>query len=392
MAAPLTGLRVVELARILAGPWIGQTLADLGADVIKIESPAGDDTRTWGPPFITGSDGQPLDAAYFHACNRGKRSVVADFNRPEDLGLVRQLIARADVVIENFKSGSLIRYGLDYASLAQHNPRLVYCSVTGFGQSGPYAHRAGYDAMIQGMSGIMDLTGEPDGEPQKIGVAFMDIMTGLYGVIGIQAALAQREVTGRGQRVDMALFDVAVAVLANQAMNHLVSGASPTRMGNRHPNIVPYQLFSVSDGRVMVAVGNDAQFQRFCAVLGQPELAQAPRYATNAARVQHRDELVGALQTLLAPWQRTVLLQRLEEVGVPAGPINTVEQAFADPQIADRRMVVPLHVAGVQGGTLPTVRTPIVFSDADLAIGRAAPALGEHTGQVRSELAQSPER
>lgn len=392
MAAPLTGLRVVELARILAGPWIGQTLADLGADVIKIESPAGDDTRTWGPPFITGSDGQPLDAAYFHACNRGKRSVVADFNRPEDLGLVRQLIARADVVIENFKTGSLIRYGLDYASLAQHNPRLVYCSVTGFGQSGPYAHRAGYDAMIQGMSGIMDLTGEPDGEPQKIGVAFMDIMTGLYGVIGIQAALAQREVTGRGQRVDMALFDVAVAVLANQAMNHLVSGASPTRMGNRHPNIVPYQLFSVSDGRVMVAVGNDAQFQRFCAVLGQPELAQAPRYATNAARVQHRDELVGALQTLLAPWQRTVLLQRLEEVGVPAGPINTVEQAFADPQIADRRMVVPLHVAGVQGGTLPTVRTPIVFSDADLAIGRAAPALGEHTGQVRSELAQSPER
>jgi len=392
MAAPLTGLRVVELARILAGPWIGQTLADLGADVIKVESPAGDDTRAWGPPFITDADGESLDAAYFHSCNRGKRSVVADFNRPEDLGLVRQLVDRADVVIENFKTGSLVRYGLDYASLAQRNPRLIYCSVTGFGQTGPYAARAGYDAMIQGMSGIMDLTGEPDGEPQKIGVAFMDIMTGLYGVIGIQAALAQRAATGRGQQIDMALLDVSVAVLANQAMNHLISGVDPVRMGNRHPNIVPYQLFTVSDGRVMVAVGNDAQFQRFCAVLGQPDLALDPRYITNAGRVLHRDELVDCLQSLLAAWRRTDLLQRLEAVGVPAGPINSVGQALADPQVMDRRMVLPLPVAGVRGGTLPTVRTPIVFSDAELALARPAPRLGEHTAQVRSELAEPPTR
>ena len=267
MRAPLEGLQVVELARILAGPWIGQTLADLGAEVIKVEAPEGDDTRKWGPPFIEGADGARLDAAYFHSCNRGKRAVVADYRKPEDLAFVHALIAKADVVIENFKTGGLAKYGLDYTSLAAKHPRLVYCSVTGFGQHGPYAERAGYDAMIQGMSGIMSLTGEPTGEPQKMGVAFADIFTGVYGVIAVQAALAQRERTGLGQQVDMALLDVMVGVLANQAMNYLVSGAVPTRYGNAHPNIVPYQVCAVADGHVMLAVGNDGQFQRLCAVL-----------------------------------------------------------------------------------------------------------------------------
>jgi crotonobetainyl-CoA:carnitine CoA-transferase CaiB-like acyl-CoA transferase len=295
MTAPLAGLKVVELARILAGPWCGQTLADLGADVIKVEAPEGDDTRKWGPPFVAGADGSRLDAAYFHACNRGKRSVIADYRNPDDLEFVHALIADADVVIENFKTGGLAKYGLDYASLSARYPRLVYCSVTGFGQQGPYAERAGYDAMIQGMSGIMSLTGEPNGEPQKIGVAFADIFTGVYAVIAVQAALAQRERTGRGQHVDMALLDVMVGVLANQAMNYLVSGQVPHRYGNAHPNIVPYQVCAVADGHVMLAVGNDGQFQRLCDVLGAKDLAQDPRYQTNEGRVIHRTDLMPAL-------------------------------------------------------------------------------------------------
>ena len=386
MHAPLQGLRVVELARILAGPWLGQTLADLGAEVIKVESPQGDDTRQWGPPFVAGVDGARLDSAYFHCCNRGKRSVVADFHSATDLELVSRLTARADVIIENYKTGALAKYGLDYPALAARHPRLVYCSITGFGQTGPYATRAGYDAMIQAMSGIMDLTGEPDGGPQKIGVAVADLFTGVYGVIAVQAALAQRERTGRGQHIDMALLDVMVAVLANQALNFLVSGQVPHRLGNAHPNIVPYQTFRIADGHVMVAVGNDEQFRRFCAVLGQPALANDARYATNAARVRNRDVIVPELAALLAAWQRAELLARLETAGVPAGPINTVQDVFADPQIADRGLRVELDAPGVAGGRIPSVRTPIRFSAAELALGRPSPRLGEHTAEVRREL------
>lgn len=390
MEAPLAGLRVVELARILAGPWIGQTLADLGADVVKVESPDGDDTRKWGPPFVATDDGTRADAAYYHACNRGKRSVVADFCSAADLEFVDRLIARADVVVENFKSGGLEKYGLDYASLSSKYPRLVYCSVTGFGQDGPYAQRAGYDAMIQGMGGIMDLTGEPGGDPQKIGVAFADIFTGVYGVIGIQAALAQRERTGRGQHVDMALLDVIVSVLANQALNYLVSGNVPQRLGNAHPNIVPYQTFPTSDGHVMVAVGNDAQYRRFCEVLGRPDLAEDPRFSANAGRVRERAVLVPELARLIATWKRDDLLARLAPLGVPAGPINTVADVFRDPQVLHRGMRIDLAADGLEGGTVPSVRSPLRFSAAGLALGRAAPRLGEHTDELRREVGLAP--
>jgi crotonobetainyl-CoA:carnitine CoA-transferase CaiB-like acyl-CoA transferase len=386
MTAPHTGLRVVELARILAGPWIGQTFADLGAEVVKVESPDGDDTRGWGPPFVKAADGSVADAAYFHSCNRGKRSVVADFKNEADLEMTLRLVDRADVLIENFKTGALAKYGLDYATLSKRNPRLIYCSVTGFGQTGPYAQRAGYDAMIQGMSGIMDLTGEPDGGPQKIGVAFADIFTGVYGVIAVQAALAQRTQTGHGQHIDMALFDVMTAVLANQALNYLVSGNVPRRLGNAHPNIVPYQVFPVADGHVMLAVGNDSQFRRFCEVVGHPECVTDPRYQSNAARVDHRAELVPAITSWLQAWTRDELLVRLSEVGVPAGPINAVSDVFADPQIQHRAMRVDLDAPALEGGQVPTVRTPIVFSDAALSLGRPAPRLGEHTDEVRREV------
>lgn len=385
MDAPLKGLRVVELARILAGPWMGQTLADLGADVIKVESPDGDDTRGWGPPFTKNCDGTNADSAYFHCCNRGKRSVVADFRSNEDVAFVRQMIDRADVVIENFKFGGLEKYGLDYRSCSATNKRLVYCSVTGFGQSGPYAARPGYDAMIQGMSGIMDLTGSPDGDPQKIGVAFADIFTGVYGVVAIQAALAQRLRTGEGQQIDMALFDVMVSVLANQALNFLVSGVTPHRLGNGHPNIVPYQSFAVNDGHVMIAVGNDNQFQRLCAVLDQSNLAIDPRYRSNADRVRERVPLIEALAAALRKWRRDDLLIQLEAAGIPAGPINTVSDVFKDPQILFRALRCDLISPQLAGGTVPTVRTPIQFSAASLALDLPSPRLGEHTQQIRAE-------
>ncbi len=386
MEAPLQGLKVLELARILAGPWIGQTLADLGADVIKVESPQGDDTRTWGPPFIEGEDGEQLDAAYFHACNRGKRSVVLDFTTPEGQEAVRRLAAQSDVLLENFKVGGLKKYGLDYDSLKAINPRLIYCSVTGFGQDGPYAHRAGYDYIIQGMSGIMDLTGDPEGEPQKIGVAFADIFTGLYGVIGVQAALAQRERTGRGQHVDMALFDSMTGVLANQALNFLVSGKSPRRLGNAHPNIAPYQVFPVADGHLIVAVGNDRQFVKFCQLLGRDDLASDARYQTNALRVQHREALTPELSGETAKFQRDDLLARLEQAGVPGGPINSVADVFSDPQIIHRGMRVDTPHTGSASGTAPGVRTPVAFSDAKLALERGSPRLGEHTDEVLAEI------
>jgi crotonobetainyl-CoA:carnitine CoA-transferase CaiB-like acyl-CoA transferase len=383
---PLEGLKVLELARILAGPWVGQLLADLGADVVKVERPgAGDDTRGWGPPFIEGAEGDDLSAAYFHSCNRGKRSIAVDFETPEGQDLVRKLASHADVVIENFKVGGLKKYGLDYESLKQVNPRLVYCSITGFGQNGPYASRAGYDFMIQGLGGIMDLTGDPQGEPQKIGVAYVDIFTGVYSVVGILAALRRRDQTGEGAHLDMALLDVQTSVLANQAMNYLASGKSPRRMGNAHPNIVPYQVFPVADGHVIVAVGNDGQFARFVSVLGKPELAQDERFGTNAGRVGYRAELVPLLTELTLTFTREDLLAALEGQGVPAGPINTVADVFADPQVIARGMKIDLPSQAAKGGAIPSVRSPIVMDGQPMAAGRPSPRLGEHTDEVLSD-------
>jgi crotonobetainyl-CoA:carnitine CoA-transferase CaiB-like acyl-CoA transferase len=386
MAPPLAGLKVVELARVLAGPFACQLLGDLGAEVIKVESPNGDDTRYWGPPVVENADGTS-DAAYFHCANRGKRSIVVDFTKPEGVRIVRQLIAKADIVVENFKVGGLARYGLDYESLKGDNPRLIYCSVTGFGQDGPYAKRPGYDFIIQGMGGIMDLTGEPDGEPMKCGMAFADIFTGLYTVIGAQAALAHRERTGRGQHIDLALLDSQVGVLANQTMNYLVSGVSPHRLGNAHPNIVPYQAFPVTDGHVIVTVGNDSQFRNFVTVLGVPELADDPDFATNEQRVSHREVLVPKLVALTARYSSADLISQLEAANVPVGPINTVAQVFADPQVIHRGMRLDLSRAA--GGTVPSVRSPIKMSESPLAYEHASPLLGEHTRTVLADLGYS---
>lgn len=372
-ATPLQGIKVVELARILAGPWAGQVLADLGCDVVKVESPMGDDTRRWGPPFVQ-RPSAPDDAAYFHACNRGKRSVTADLNDPEDLSRVKELVAGADVVIENFRVGGLARFGLDHASLQEAHPRLVYCSITGFGQDGPYADRAGYDFIIQGMSGFMALTGEPDGDPQKIGVALADIVTGLYATIGIQAALVERERTGRGAYVDMSLLDSMVGVLANQAMNYLVSGSPPRRMGNAHPNIAPYQVFRTDDGRFVLAVGNDRQFAKFCNAVGLDDVATDPRFATNRLRVENRELLAALIEAESTKRATASLLDLCEQVGVPAGPINDVSEVFADPQVVARGLVLELE-EGVRG-----VRTPIVYNGKPTATARPAPTLGEHDG------------
>jgi crotonobetainyl-CoA:carnitine CoA-transferase CaiB-like acyl-CoA transferase len=373
---PLAGLKVVELARVLAGPWAGQILADLGADVTKVESPAGDDTRGWGPPFVDYADGG-RDAAYFHGTNRGKRSIIADFATPEGQQTVRDLIADADVLIENFKLGGLVKYGLDYASLSAINPRLVYCSITGFGQDGPYAPRAGYDFIIQGMAGVMDLTGDPDGPPQKAGLPVADIMTGLYAVIAIQAALAARARTGRGEHIDMALLDVLVGVLGNQALNYWVSGISPTRMGNAHQNLAPYAVYPTADGWFILAVGNDHQFGKFCELTGCPELAADPRFIGNAARLANRVALEDAVRDITRRYDRDDLLAQLAEAGVPAGPINTVAQALADPQIVSRGMQLALHAD--DGTPIPGLRTPIRFAGMELATDTASPRKG-HCG------------
>ena len=367
MDKPLAGLKVVELARILAGPWAGQMLADLGAEVVKVERPdGGDDTRGWGPPFVEGEG----SAAYFHGCNRGKTSLAIDFESEEGRERVRALAAQADVLIENFKVGGLAKYGLDYVSLSTLNPRLVYCSITGFGQDGPYAPRAGYDFMIQGMGGIMDLTGDPDGEPQKIGVAFADIFTGVYASTAILAALRGREQSGRGCHIDMALLDTQVAVLANQAMNYLVSGTSPRRLGNRHPNIAPYQTFEVADGWIIVAVGNNGQFAKLCELLGLPALAEELRFASNAERVKHRDALAAALAPALALRQRDELLAAFAAAGVPAGPINNVAEVFADPQVVARGL-------RIERGGVPGVASPIVIDGKRQVAERGSPPLGE---------------
>jgi crotonobetainyl-CoA:carnitine CoA-transferase CaiB-like acyl-CoA transferase len=385
---PLQGVKVLELARILAGPWCGQTLADLGADVVKVERPGvGDDTRGWGPPFVEAADGGHLSAGYYHSCNRGKRSVAADFETPEGQAIVRRLAGQADVLIENFKLGGLKKYGLDYESLKAVNPRLVYCSITGFGQTGPYAPRAGYDFIIQGIGGIMDLTGEADAEPQKPGVAYADIFTGVYSVIGILAALRQRDATGAGAYLDMALLDTQAAVLANQALNYLVSGAVPKRMGNAHPNIVPYGVFPVSDGHVILAVGNDGQFAKFVRVLGHPEIAQDSRFRTNTDRIRNRAILVPLLTDLLMQRGRDELLAALAPEAVPAGPINSVADVFADPQMIARGMRLDLEAPQAKGGTIPTVRSPILLDGAPLVADRPSPGLGEHTAEVLSDPA-----
>ena len=382
MNAPLAGIRVLELARILAGPWAGQTLADLGADVIKVESPEGDETRRWGPPFVRYADGSQ-DAAYFHSCNRGKRSVVADFRTEEGRAKVRHLCSEADVVIENFKRGDLARHGLDAQSLRALNPRLIWCSITGFGQTGPYADRPGYDFIVQGMGGIMDITGEPDGAAQKPGVAYADLFTGLYSVIAIQAALAARAASGEGAFIDMSLFDTQVAVLANQSMNFLVSGKAPRRLGNAHPNLVPYQTFTVADGEVVIAVGSDAQFRALCDVLELRDLPATAWAATNASRVEHRAEVTSRLQLALRHWRRKALLDALLAVGVPAGPINTVAEAFADAQLVARQMVY--RVTSRDGESVPAVRSPLSMTGLPEPSLRAAPRLGEHNHESWSQ-------
>ena len=363
---PLDGIKVVELARILAGPWAGQTLADLGAQVIKVEAPEGDDTRRWGPPFID-HDGQ-RSAAYFHATNRGKTSVVCDFKTAEGQAQVRALVADADVLIENFKVGGLAKYGLDYASLAQVNPKLIYCSITGFGQTGPYAHRAGYDFIIQGMAGLMSVTGEPDGQPQKVGVAVTDVFTGVYSATAILAALVQRGRTGLGQHIDMALMDVATSVMANQAMNYLATGVAPVKMGNAHPNLAPYAVFDCADGWIILATGNDGQYQRLCGLLGLSDMADGV-FATNALRVENRVEMTRRLTEATRRWTKIDLLAACESQNVPAGPINTMAEVFADPQVIARGMqIAPDGVPGV--------RSPMTFSGAELALWRSAPNLG----------------
>jgi crotonobetainyl-CoA:carnitine CoA-transferase CaiB-like acyl-CoA transferase len=387
MPGPLAGIRVLELARILAGPWAGQILADLGADVIKVErAGAGDDTRGWGPPFVPAADGGTLDAAYFHATNRGKRSIEVDFESEDGRQIVRELAKRADILLENFKVGGLAKFGLGYTSLSAINPRLIYCSVTGFGQDGPYAPRAGYDLLVQGMGGLMDITGTPDGEPMRVGVPIADLSTGVYSAVGILAALAQRERTGRGCHVDVPLLDVQTGLLANQALSYFTTDKSPRRMGNSHPVVVPYQVFPVADGHIIIASGNDNQFAKLCAVLGELALAKDPAYLTNSDRVQNRDKLIGHLIGLTKRFARADLLAKLEAVGVPAGPINSLADVFADPQVVHRGMKIAMPSPAAAGGSLPGLRTPITIDGARMASGRPSPRLGEHTQDILREI------
>ena len=389
MPGPLNGLRVLELARVLAGPWAGQLLSDLGADVIKVERKGvGDDTRGWGPPFVEGKDGKPIGAAYFHCANRGKRSIELDFETDEGRRLVKKLAARSDVLIENFKVGGLAKFGLDYTSLAPDCPRLVYCSITGFGQTGPYASRAGYDLLAQGMGGLMDITGMADGEPTRIGFPVSDIFTGVYSVVGILAGLSQRERIGKGCYVDTSLVDSSVGVLSSQAMNYLVSGKVPKRIGNALANIVPYQVFEVADGYIIIATGNDNQFIKLCDVLGAPEIANNPTYKDNAGRLAHREEVIGELTAYTSTMTRDSLLERLEAAQVPAGPINNLEQVFNDPQIKDRGMRLALKSDAAKNGVIPGVRTPIILDGKPMASDKPSPLLGQHTREILHEIGE----
>lgn len=396
MTQALSGVRVLDLSRVLAGPWATQMLADLGAEVIKIERPGvGDDTRHWGPPFTTRTDGTRGDAAYFLCANRGKKSVELDIAAPDGAEAIRRLAATSDVLVENFKVGGLKKYGLDYASLAALNPRLVYCSITGFGQTGPRAEQAGYDYMIQAMAGLMSITGQPDGapgaEPMKVGVAVVDLATGLYASNAILAALLHARATGQGQHIDIALFDVQAAMLANQATNWFVSGVSPTRMGNAHPNLVPYQPFPCRDGSVVIAVGNDSQYRTLCSVLGTEGLAADPRYLNNAGRIENRAELASALSALTSGWAMRDLIEALETAGVPCGPINTIEQVFAEPQAVYRE----LEIEQTRDDLLSPARTvanPVRLSETPVGYTRAPPRLGQHTEEVLAMLASEADQ
>jgi crotonobetainyl-CoA:carnitine CoA-transferase CaiB-like acyl-CoA transferase len=387
---PLTHIRVLDLGRIMAAPWATQILADLGADVIKIERPgAGDDTRAWGPPFLRDREGNVTgESGYFLSVNRGKRSVAVDIATVEGQQLIRAMAQQCDVVIENFKVGALAKYGLDAASLRGLKPSLVYCSVTGFGQDGPKSQNAAYDFAIQAMGGLMSVTGERDGEPgggpQKVGVPVVDLMTGMYAAVAVLAALARRAETGQGETIDLAMLDVAAAFLANQAMNHLVSGKSPQRGGNRHPNIQPQDVFAASDGQFVLAVGNDGQFAKLCEVIGEAGLARDPRFSTNAARVRANAELTALLSAAFATWQRDALVAALDAAGVPAAPINTIPQVFADPQLQHREML--RHLPHPLAGGVPQVVSPIRLADAPLRFDRAPPLLGQHTQEVLREL------
>ena len=389
MPGPLSHLVVLDLSRVLAGPWCTQLLADLGAEVIKIEKPgSGDDTRSWGPPFLKDTQGRDTgEAAYYLACNRGKKSVAVDFTQSEGQAIVRELARGADIVVENFKLGGLAKYGLDYAKLSTVNPRLVYCSITGFGQTGPYAERAGYDFIIQGMGGFMSVTGErddlPGGGPQKAGIAISDLMTGMYACTAILAAIAQRELSGAGQYIDVSLLDAQVAMMAVMNMNYLVSGTPPDRAGNAHQNIVPYQVFACADGHLILAVGNDAQFARFCEIAGKTEWARDPRFTANAERVKRRDVLVPLIEVVMHSRTQGEWLAALEAVGVPCGPINRLDQVFADPQVRARgmRFDLPHRLSG----TVPQVGNPLHFSATPVAYTQAPPLLGEHTLAVLSQ-------
>ena len=384
MSGPLKGIRVLDLTRVLAGPWATQMLADLGAEVIKIEKPSeGDDTRGWGPPFVTNADGSTGDAAYFQSANRGKQSVCIDMAKPEGAQLIRDLAAKSDILVENFKVGGLKKYGLDYEALKGINSKLIYCSITGFGQTGPYASRAGYDFMIQGMAGVMSITGEPGGQPMKMGVAFSDVFAGLHAIIGIQAALFHRERTGQGQYIDISLLDSQVSVLANQALNYLVGGKVPQRLGNAHPNIVPYQTFETADGHIIMAVGNDRQYLEYCRIIGALELATAP-YDTNRGRVENRATLIPLLVPLMKQRKTSEWVEAFETAAVPCGPINTIDQVFANDQVLARGMQIGLtREDGVQ---VPGVANPIVFSETPLQYEKPSPLLGVDTATTLSHL------
>ena len=359
MEHPLEGVKVIELARILAGPWAGQTLSDLGAEVVKVESIEGDDTRRWGPPFV--KNGEDISASYFHSCNRGKKSICVDFKTKEGQDIIKKLVLKADILIENFKVDGLRKYGLDFASLIKINPKLIYCSITGFGQTGPYAHRAGYDYIIQGMSGLMSITGEPSGQPQKMGVAVTDILTGLYSVTAILSAIIQRDKTGKGQQIDMALLDVATAVTANQGMNFLTTGKAPQRIGNGHQNLVPYQVFDCKDGHIIIATGNDAQYQRLCAILNLEEIAMNELFLTNADRLRNRTLLIEKLSCQTTKFLKKDLLEACEKQGIPAGPINDLSEVFDDPQVVYRGLSKEID-------NIPTILSPFRFSDSKMQI------------------------
>ncbi len=388
--APLSGLRVIDMSRVLAGPWCGQILADLGCDVIKIERPGrGDDTRGWGPPNLKDQNGKETsEAGYFLAANRGKRSLTLDIASPEGQEIIRTLARDGDVLIENYKVGQLAKYGLGYKDLSAINPRLIYCSITGFGQTGPYAERPGYDVMAQAMGGVMSVTGErddkPGGGPQRVGIAISDIFTGVYSAVAISAAIASRHETGKGQHIDMALLDTTVAVMSNQAMNYLVSGVAPGRLGNEHPNVVPYQAFATKDHHVVMAVGNDTQFARFCELAGQPELAKDPRFATNSQRLVNRNKIIPIVAEIMLTRTRAEWMEALEKAGIANGPINSLDQVFAEPQVVARgdKIELPHPLSG----TVPLVASPMRFSATPVEYRRAPPTLGQHTDEILAEL------